>query len=280
MRAELDASSKLAASSYPPAFIVGAMNRSGTNFLADIIQLLPGWELPALTEDYLLEHSDLLVEYVNRSDNRWKTRISAEQRSAAVSYLGRGLLEFIRQHCESKHTRLIMKTPRPWGIENFDLLFPSAKLIIIVRDGRDTVESASRSFTYAPPRHWMRQWRNGAKTLLEFMATHRGAAGKNWTFVRYEDLVEHPRRCIPQILAFLGVDDGEFDWTKFDMLPLRGSSTHRGSKRALHWEQVPKPAGFRPIDKWRAWSWWRKAQFKWIAGRELIDFGYATDYGW
>jgi hypothetical protein len=154
-------------------------------------------------------------------------------------------------------------------------------MLIIVRDGRDTVESAAKSFTFFNHHDWMKEWKIGARIVLDFMSSlHSTKEGKSWLLVKYEELVETPREMIPRILEFLDIPVDAYDWEKFESLPVRGSSTIRGADGGLTWEPIKKPRSFKPVGKWQHWSWWRKQQFKWISGKELIDLGYENDNSW
>lgn len=264
-----------------PVFIIGVLNRSGTNFLSDTLLTVSDFEMPILKEDYVLEHSSLLIQYGNESKHRWKKRLGENESKLIYYYLGQGLLNFLRYGCNRNDSRLLVKTPRSYGINNFFDLFPNGKLLIMVRDGRDTVESATKSFTYASHHYWIKQWKTGAQIALDFMKnTHKKEEGRGWLLIKYEDLFLEPEKTVPNILSFLDIPPKKFDWKHFQNLPLRGSSTVRGNKQNLHWQPVEKPKNFNPIGKWQNWFWWQKFQFKKIAGKELIEFGYVDNNRW
>src|SRR6185312_10261965 len=82
--------------------------------------------------------------------------------------LGKGLLNFLRRAGgntnevqerdhgnEAKY--LITKTPNIKNIKNFFKLFPNEKLLILVRDGRDAVESNYLPFRYSREKA-IREW--------------------------------------------------------------------------------------------------------------------------
>ena len=62
-------------------------------------------------------------------------------------------------------------------------------------------------------------------------------------------------------------------------IPVHGSSTTRERGRVT-WNPVARQQGFNPIGRWQDWPAHRKWLFKRIAGRELIDLGYAQDMNW
>ena len=172
----------------------------------------------------------------------------------------------------------------PFYTPDIDVLhriFPDAKFLHLVRDGRDVVESAGRSWRHAPGVYWKEQWASGAGAILRFVeGTGRQGRGQSWTLVKYEDLIREPERVVSELLAFLGVDEAAFNWPGLESIPLRGSSVRRGSRDRVHWEAVEKPRDFQPIGRWQHWRWSKRRLFKLLAGRELIRFGYVADSRW
>jgi protein-tyrosine sulfotransferase len=199
-----------------------------------------------------------------------------------LRHLGGGILCFLSEQIEEDR-RLLCKTPRGYNIDNFFHLFPNAKLLILIRDGRDVVSSAVKG-----GRHrllafewYAYTWAKGARPILEFM---QGAGGdlreRCWKLIRFEDLVERPEAALRDLLPFLGIDVSTFDCNQIHKVPLIGSSFVRGGKDKVNWDPVEKPKGFQPVGRWKSWNYWRKMIFKMIAGRELIRFGYVESNHW
>ena len=98
-------------------------------------------------------------------------------------------------------------------------LFPNARFVYVIRDIRDIIVSGwffnmavnpgktqpahNRIEDYALP--MIQRWENDVSEGLTFIDN----AGKNGTFVRYEDIIENPRREIAGLYEFLGVDCSE-----------------------------------------------------------------------
>ncbi len=268
-----------------PIFIIGVHRRCGSNFLGDALRLCPNLREPEpLAEDYLLEHAPLLSEYVRKTaEGRYRKRFDAEEpflqcRASMLRGIGDGLLAFLGDHVEPD-SRLLTRTPDPDHLELFFDLFPEAKLVLLVRDGRDVVESSARSWPSEPYAMWMQAWAWGARRMMAFAHGPGRPMAAQWKLVRYEDLLAG-RAALDDLLRFLAIDTSEYPWERFESLPLRGSSTHRGGSEQLNWKPVERPKDFRPVGRWQSWSWWRKRQFKHWAGRELIALGYARDHGW
>jgi protein-tyrosine sulfotransferase len=266
-------------------YIMTPMQRCGTNHLADLLMLHPDFQLPkVLEEDFVFEHADLLYEYGERMYQRWK-RLKwidnpEECRRLLELHLGQGLLSFLHNQVD-ENKRLLLKTPDCNNIDKFFLFFPSVKLVILIRDGRDVVESAVRKWPKQSDEHWMRRWAAGSRRILDFMqGPGRESRGKSWELVQYEELVERPEASIKEIADFLGVNELAFDWDRLAKLPVRGSSVVLDTQGRVSGAAVEKPSDFSPVGRWRDWSMWRKRKFKKVAGRELVEFGYEPNDRW
>ncbi len=269
----------------PPVFLIGVHRRCGSNFVADLLRLMPEFQLPnPISEDYLLEHAKLLVEYAERTaEEQYRKRFPDEAAFAAckaqlLGELGEGLLRFLYSFLEPEK-RLLTKTPDPWGLAHFRRLFPDCLLVLLVRDGRDVVESACRSWPHEPAKTWMHSWAQNAREILAFLDGLSPDDKERTLLVRYEDLLAG-REEVERLVRFVGGDPAEFPWEKLDSMPVRGSSDVRVKEGELHWKPVDKPKDFKPVGRWQSWSYWKKRQFKKIAGRELIALGYVSDDRW
>ena len=263
-----------------PVFLIGIHRRSGTNFLADVIRLMPEFALPLpLAEDYLLEYSPLLRQYaVQTAEAQYRKRFPntpADYDRCLASlhrHLGDGLIRFLSQYLpEGK--RLLTKTPDPWNLHDFFLFFPEALLIILVRDGRDCVESSKWAFPGHSYNYWMTAWAQNARRILGFFQDLPRDHVGQVIYTRYEDLLAD-RGEVERVIRFLGCDPEGFPWDQLEKLPVRGSTFYRGNRQELHWQPVEKGQDFRPVGRWQRWSWWVRWQFRRIAGRESEALGY------
>jgi len=258
-------------------FILGVTTRSGTNFLSGLLKLHPDCRRPEpIWEDYLLEQSHLLIQYAQATYGRWKSHsppwgVDQNFEGLLCQHLGEALLSFLGSR--AGQGRLLTKTPYISNLNNFFKLFPDAYLLILVRDGRDVVESAARSFE-AWRDGMTRQWANAAEKILRFDRANR-ARNNRYMIIRYEDLYVNLDDELPKILEFLDLDTEVYDFDAARELPVRGSSTHRGEKDHVHWEEpVAKTSDFKPICRWESWDRLMHERFNWIAGQYLTDFGY------
>jgi hypothetical protein len=264
-----------------PVFILSPSPRCGTNFLSRILSLDPRFQIPNfLWEDHVLLHSGLLKEYVYRTSFRWEEESNNDKyRKRLLRHLGDGILSFLRENID-EDKQLLCKTPRAISISDFFLLFPDAKLLVLVRDGRDVTESAvktwpNRIFAFERSAH---TWATGSRLIINFMSgANSELRGHSWELVKYEDLIQNLGPTVANILRFVGIDPNTFDISRIQSMSLYGSSVHHGEKEKVHWDAVEKPKDFKPVGRWEAWSPWKKMIFPIIAGRELKALGYAGD---
>lgn len=263
-------------------FLVGVEHRSGINFLSRVVRLYPEFELPApLWEDHFLRNAHLLDGYVEKTVYRWRRWVDDSQayQLELERRLGDTLLDFL--YSRIQHRRLVVKSPGAHNLHLFHRLFPESRLVLLMRDGRDVVESAVRTFPQKDRRLWTRRWARGARWMAEFMAgEHRSERGSTWEFFKYEDFLSAPRETARRLVDFLELDEGRFDWPGLESMPLVGSSVYTGGEQQVHWDPVAKPADFRPGGRWQKWGALRRLEFKLLAGKWLVHYGYAGDWRW
>ena len=259
-----------------PIFIHGILPRSGTNFLWDLLLLHPdctrGRE--PINEDLFLDASDHLVRFIETVRGSWDARwgtFAADLPDQLARSIGDGLLAFLwtdRQH------QLVAKSPSVAHLERFFTFFPSARLLILVRDGRSVVQSAMETFRWDFDRA-ARAWSEAARTIQRFEHAESARADR-WRIVRYEDLVDDPEGQLRTIFQFLGLDATRYDFEAARNLPVRGSSSFGRQDGQVHWAKVAKDATFAPKEQWRSWSADQLQRFDWLAGEQLAAFGYSA----
>jgi hypothetical protein len=265
-----------------PIFILGITKRSGTNFLHDLLGQHPDCHLGGpIWEHYLLENAELLGLYArfvyNRWSPNWKVKETMGPPDLLYEYLGRGLISFLNLQLLNEDgtqvtsVRLITKSPSVENLPYFFKLFPQAQLLIIIRDGRAVTESYVRSFKRSYETS-IREWNDGAKTILQFEEKFRESDYK-YLIVKYEDLFQSTETELTKIFHFLGLDVTQYDFNVALNLPIRGSSelTNQGS---LHWKGVKKTPDFDPTKRWHHWGTSLHDRFNWVAGDSLKQLGY------
>lgn len=272
-----------------PIFVLGILQRSGTNYLNNLLLLHPDVKPAGLVwEDFFLAHGDLLAEYAESVQRRWPPQwvdeVSAELGpKALLQYLGSGLVNFMEAQYRNRlgkgvyaapdrmPVKLVSATPSVRNLHLFFDLFPNATPIIIVRDGRALVESGVRSFGWDYDEA-MRMWANGARRIQEFCENpeHEG----RFLLVRYEDLYTCTSEVMGKVLDFLGLDHSRFDFAAAENLGIMGSSELMKSEGRVHWKLTDKSAGFNPLARASEWSPALNSRFAWIAGKNMQELHY------
>jgi len=246
-----------------PIFILGIMQRSGTNFLYDLLTLHPDCFRSNISEDYLMVDAELLEEYAKRIYQHWplRWRVRIKPIESLYQSIGDGLISFLKMNlysgrCCSDNSpaaedeteqsvaqyskKFATKTPSVENLPFFPKLFPNAPLLLLVRDGRAVVESKVKTYNTSYEEE-MKLWAKGAETILQFDEEMR-KSDYRYMIVKYEDLHLHTEREMSQILTFLMLDPDRYDFEGALNLPVRGSSElHKQEKE--HWrldEKQPK----------------------------------------
>ena len=260
---------------YRPIFILGISQRSGTNYLHDLLRKHPDSYSPGtIWEDFFIHYSDLLIQYSDSVFKRWKWKEGKVEKHVKTSLyrsLGDGLVSFLSS--QGSGMRLITKTPSVVNIHNFFLLFPEAYLLVLVRDGRAVVESRVKTFSesYDSAIH---RWATAAETILKFDCKNK-AITPNYLIVKYEDLWNDAETELRKIFSFVGLDDQLYDFDSALNLPVRGSSVFHGNQNSqVHWKPLPRTPEFDPTKRWKHWNRFLHEKFNYIAGKQLMQLGY------
>lgn len=175
--------------------------------------------------------------------------------------------------------RWVEKTPKHiCAISLLLSLRPNARIILIIRDGRDVALSLFKR--HGNLRDGIERWVKDNRSSEPFW-NH-----PNVFVVRYEELIEKFEATTRKMLQFLGEDyeeqlsrfyaTEESSSSKKIEKPPDGSGTHHSSYR--RW-QVNQPL-FDGRGKWKDLGEQEKVLIKEIAGDMLIEYGYATDKNW
>jgi Sulfotransferase family len=281
-----------------PIFILGIYPRSGTNYLHDLIRMHPHCdpECSLLQEDHLLANSHLLLKYIDGVSSRWwKERWGQEEleaeRDLLCAEVGNALCSFLQLQLQRRKQaagkngagavarRIVTKTPSVENLELFFKFFPSAPLVILVRDGRSVVESSVKTFNQ-PYGYAARHWARGAERIQNFLQSNPATS---FMVVRYEDLYSNVESELRRIFEFLHLDPDQYDYHAAINLPVRGSSSLSGGpstkrfpwvRAGIHWDAVQKPADFDPVNRWSSWNRPKHERFNRIAAKHLTSFGY------
>jgi hypothetical protein len=175
--------------------------------------------------------------------------------------------------------RWMEKTPKHiYTIPTLLSLRPKARIIIIIRDGRDVATSLLK-------RH------NNLRKGIDRWVNDNRAGESFWNHpnvykIRYEDLIENFETTMRGIVHFLGEDYEEqlahyyetpkFYYSKKIEKPPAEGEDHHDTYR--NW-QINQPV-FDGRGKWKKLGEEEKQLIKDIAGDMLIEYGYAEDKSW
>ncbi|MGF1496341.1 MAG: sulfotransferase [Elainellaceae cyanobacterium] len=283
-----------------PIFILGIMPRCGTNFLYNLLSLHPhchGVGMRDMPEDHLLLNANLLERYANNVASFWsrhglrgkdepdRQRYNQELRDQLFACLGEGLVAYLNHLNPDPGVKPVLtKTPFVRNLSQFFNLFPRARLIILVRDGRAVAESSVKSFntSYEVVMH---RWAEAAQEILEFDRVHRHVNGQ-YLIVKYEDILDHLEVEMRSVLNFLGLSPEAYNFDMAVNLPVFGSSEEFAKAREAAiadpdqsgWQVVNKcKQKFNPKSRWSHWSPAQHCRFNWIAGDYMEQFGYELE---
>jgi len=161
-------------------------------------------------------------------------------------------------------SRWCEKTPQHLQhLQAISELFPGARFIHIIRDGRDCAASLERRFKRLPE-HSIFRWKNAVRD-----GRRQGAKlGERYMEVRYEEVTADPEPRMKEISEFIGLNFHE------DVLLSRHPQTsHSGSLKEVKGGLVPNSGKWR-----RCFAPARLAKLEKIAGRCLAELGYPTDH--
>jgi hypothetical protein len=263
-----------------PVFIVG-MNGSGTTFLLDCLNNHPdlyGYRretkiIPLYfasqkkygdlknDQNFLKLFDALRNEYIFKVVNggvslplpgNWKQL----PRNLAT------IIDTIFMYFASKDgkSRWCEKTPAyAIHIKELCQLFPDAKFIHLIRDGRDCARSLHRRYGYNAVAMIYR-WK---KIVGE--ARRQGAqTGDRYLEIRYEEMTEHPERIMKQICSHLEIPFSSVICESSRIRNFTGNKSSKIIKNSKKWREYFDRKKLRRMEM--------------IAGRQLNELGYETNY--
>lgn len=192
-----------------------------------------------------------------RGERHWlsKNKVSYEE---YAYYIGLGI-DLLYQN-RSANKRWVEQTPE-YTIQALDIaiMFPSAKFIHLIRDGRNVVHSMVNS---GFPVAWATDFTLACKTWVKFVETGLEAQRNHPSRVlevRHENLVSDPSSEFEKILKFLNasIDPSPSEYLKNNKV----NSSFKGDKKTT----------------WRDWDKNKLKSFMKIAGETLRQLGYETD---
>jgi LPS sulfotransferase NodH len=297
-------------------FFVFGHARSGTTLLMRLVRLHPevhcNYQAHFFTRQPLLKSlvdTPEAEEWLTRKSNRWN-----QGRDLSPLVL-RAAADLIMERDAAREGKRIVGDKSPsstihgQAVRDMHSVYPDAKIVYIVRDGRDVLISerfrnfveeskfltsedkriisdlradpvsftdGRRSiFTETVIRRVVKGW---VTDLQETEDEGRRLFGENYFALRYEDLLLQPFDEMQKLWAFLGV---KADKSLEKTIVKEMSSNPDEEWQARRNEDI---ASFLP--KGQAGNWQRlftvgdKILFKEVAGEMLVKWGYESDFGW
>jgi hypothetical protein len=297
-------------------FFIFGHARSGTTLLMRLLRLHPevhcNYQAHFFTRQPLLKslvNTPEAEEWLTRKSNRWN-----QGRDLSPLVL-RASADFVMERDAVKEGKRIVGDKSPsstihgQAVRDLHAVYPDAKLIYIVRDGRDVLISErfrnlveGSKFLKAEDkriveelRNDQTQFRNGTRSIFTESVIRRVAKGwvtnlqeseeegrrlfgRNYCSLRYEDLLAHPFEEMQKLWKFLGVQaDRSLEKSILDEMASNPDEEWQAKRN----EDI---ASFLP--KGQAGNWQRlfiardKVIFNEVAGEMLIKWKYERDLNW
>src|SRR6202142_4174016 len=298
-------------------FFIFGHARSGTTLLMRLVRLHPevycDYQAHFFTRRPLLKSlvdSAEIEEWLTRKSNRWN-----QGRDLSPLILRAAADSIIEREAARKGKRIIgdkspSSTIHGQAVRDMYAVYPDAKLVYIVRDGRDVLISErfrnfveQSRFLSAEDKRIIEalrkepdQFTNGTRSIFtesfirrvakgwitnfqEIESEGRRLFGENYFSLRYEDLLSDSFKEMTQLWKFLGVK--KMDRSLGKKIKIEMQSNPDEEWQAQRDEGI---ASFLP--KGQAGNWQRlftaqdKAVFKELAGGMLVKWKYEQDSNW
>lgn len=245
------------------AFLLAPLPRSGTNFAEALIAAHPATATSplGLREAAFLAEAPRLAPFAAALARRHESAAAI----GAEEWLGYALAGALARTADERpEARLaLFKDPRARGLERLRAALPDAVPVIVLRDGRRTLDSHLRTW---PPRLLGRswadrcaEWARGVQAALDLARRDRRAI-----VVRYEAAAADPPAAAAGLWRGLGLPPAPAEG--LGELPVLGSSIHSRGTEGVDWRPRARPADFDPAGRRVDWPAWRERVFLAVAG--------------
>ncbi len=263
-----------------PVILISPTQRSGSNFIHQLLALHPGLkplsDQAGLPQEFFFHtYSEALLAYTEKTVPTWSTWLKESSSREIMAHrlmagIGRGMIDELGK--EKEGFTWLFRAPDARGINNIFHLFPSAKVVLLYRDGRDTCASFMNSWGGdSVLKDFARRW---ADRVQEMHIFHQKAIEKGYgdrvSAIHYEEYVNDPLGNMKVVLSKLGLTVEEYPFGSVEKVPLLGTS----ESKVVHWEPEAKPSDFSSVGRWKKWTPAQQQDFMDIAGASLRQLGY------
>jgi len=256
-------------------FILSPSPRCGTNFVFDVLSLDRRFRAQRIDEDHFIAGFSAIEKFLAHSVER--SSLSKNEHEPLKAEMRLAISTALMETCGAAEgvasdTISLFKTPTTRGLTDAFTSFPdSCRFLVIVRNGRDVIESFVQSFPWTNFAYAFHRWRSGCKEL--FKAESLGS--DRLLRIHYEDLLNSPIDTVTKILQWLDLPVEPFPFQLIESLPVRGSSESRISGRPVSWAPTMDPFAVRPDQRSSSATRWRRFMFNAYGERWNVRLGYA-----
>lgn len=261
-----------------PVFLISPTQRSGSTFMHNLLALHPDLEalsdLPGMPQEFFLHsYAAALKAYTEKTMATWENWVEdPAQRQEKGQHLIKSIGSGIMNGLYSGEGRILLRAPDAHGIDHIFHLFSTATVIMLVRDGRDTVASFHNSWgSDSVFSLFCTRWAARVSEMLAFQekATREGY-DRQVILIKYEDFLTELQAPLNALMTRLDLSIEKFPLDQARELPIFGSST----EESVHWNPVVKTSQFNPTGRWHDWSARQQKTFSKIAGDMNKKLGY------
>lgn len=256
-------------------YIIGQIQRTGTNFLYNLLLKHPDIvKSNQPGEDWLMYNSQYLDRYIEETSQRWNTKwkgMDIEFRKEKLkNSFQEALCKFLNEtDLGINSKKVISKTPNTIGIEYFNEFFPSFIPIIVIRDGRNAVESLVNSFNWSYEK-CMKDWADSASRIVKFRKENKDAL-----VIKYEDLNSKTFELMSKILNYAKLDLNKYDFSNIPNLEIIGSSNSTPIKGKVDWDvKEVKDENFNPNNRFLDWDNGKRKMYNDLCGKMALELEY------